>query len=237
MHYFWLWIIFFAKSWTFLDKALLGKLRWHIFATIAERQIALPWWLCLYLAAYIPTGPRVGWTTIRPRWVEHLSHNPNSEGIAEHHWNQLKVKQKCVLEIRNRLSDLCEHNRCVGTYPTLTPMPVPVFKREACGSYWHTYIIHAIADKMVFRWWDLCRFGILKKISYLYVAIESHAYRKRHVQLYSPEMERCSRTDASPDIAQRKEKEVPQERPEKSFRHHYEEPAVECGRHRNGLIR
>ena len=73
----------------------------------------------------------------------------------------------------------------------------------------------------------LCRFGILKNFSYLYVAIESLAYRKRHVQLYSPEMERCSPTDAKPDIAQRKEKEVPQERPENCIRHHYEEPAVE----------
>jgi len=48
-------------------------------------------------------------------------------------------------------------------------------------------------------------------------------------------MERCSPTDAKPDIALRKEKEVPQERPENCIRHHYEEPAVECGTHRNGF--
>ena len=40
-------------------------------------------------------------------------------------------------------------------------------------------------------------------------------------------MERCSLTDAKPDIARRKEKEVPQERPENCIRRHYEEPAVE----------
>jgi len=34
-----------------------------------------------------------------------------------------------------------------------------------------------------------------------------------------------------------KRKEVPQERPESCIRHHYEEPAVECGIHRNGLTR
>ena len=94
-----------------------------------------------------------------------------------------------------------------------------------------------MADKMYPADGNLCIFGILKNFLYLYVAIESHAYRKRHVQLYSPEMERCFRTDASPDIAQRKEKEVPQERPENCIRHHYEEPAVEYGRHCNGLIR
>ena len=107
------------------------------FATIAERQIALPWWLRLYLTAYIPPGPREGWTKIRPRWVEHYRTTPTV----------------CAW-FRNRLSDLCEHNRCAGIYPTLTPMPMPVFKRDAYGSYWHTYIIHAIADKMIFRWWE-----------------------------------------------------------------------------------
>ncbi|WP_413544829.1 hypothetical protein VCM39_04050 [Bacteroides sp. CG01] len=50
-------------------------------------------------------------------------------------------------------------------------------------------------------------------------------------------MERCSRTDAKPDIAQRKEKEVPQERPKHRFRQHDEEPAVESGTYRNGLTR
>lgn len=132
MHYFWLWITFFVNSWTFMNKALLGKLRWQIFATIAERQIALPWRLRLYFTAYLPPSPREGWTIIRSRWVEHLSHNPKS-----------------VLEFRSRFSDLCEYNRCAGTYPTHTPMPVPVFKRDACGSYLHTYNIkHIIADKM-----------------------------------------------------------------------------------------
>lgn len=108
------------------------------FATIAERQIALPWRLRTYLAAYISYSPREGWTKIRSRWVDHYCTTP----------------EVCVLEIRNRLSNLCEHNRCAGIYPTLTPMPMPVFKRDAYGSYWHTYIIHTIADKMVFRWWE-----------------------------------------------------------------------------------
>lgn len=46
--------------------------------------------------------------------------------------------QQCVLEFRNRLSDLCEHNRCAGISPTLTPMPVLVFKHDTCGSYQYT---------------------------------------------------------------------------------------------------
>lgn len=39
MHYFWLWMTFFAESWTFLNKALLGKLRWRILRP--ERSVRL----------------------------------------------------------------------------------------------------------------------------------------------------------------------------------------------------
>ncbi len=46
----------------------------------------------------------------------------------------------------------------------------------------------------------LCRFGNLGKFCYLYVTIEGSARPKRHVQLYRPEQERCSLTDAMPDI-------------------------------------
>ena len=46
----------------------------------------------------------------------------------------------------------------------------------------------------------LCRFGNLGKFCYLYVTIEGIARPKRHVQLYRPEQERCSPTDAMPDI-------------------------------------
>ena len=46
----------------------------------------------------------------------------------------------------------------------------------------------------------LCRFGNLGKFCYLYVTIEGNARPKRHVQLYRQEQERCSPTDAMPDI-------------------------------------
>ena len=127
-------------------------------------------------------------------------------------------------------------NRCAGTYPSLTPTPVPMFRRDTCGRYRHTYITHDSSTNST-AGGRLCRFGILENFSYLYVTIDGRAYRTRHVQTLQPVLERCSRTDAKPDIAQRKEKEVPQERPKHRFRHHYEEPAVECGTHRNGLIR
>ena len=112
------------------------------FATIAERQKAPPWLLRHYLAAYILTGPREGQKMIRLRWVERSTHNP----------------EVCAW-FRNRLSNLCEANQCAGNCPKFTPMPMPVFKRNACGSYWHTYIIHTIADKTDHTDPDLCRFG------------------------------------------------------------------------------
>lgn len=45
----------------------------------------------------------------------------------------------------------------------------------------------------------LCQFGNLENFCYLYVTIEGSARPKRHVQLYRPEQERCSSTDAMPD--------------------------------------
>lgn len=46
----------------------------------------------------------------------------------------------------------------------------------------------------------LCRFGNFENFCYLYVTIEGSARPKRHVRLYRPEQERCSLTDAMPDI-------------------------------------
>ena len=128
---------FFRRVVNFSEQSFVEKVAVAYFATIAERQTALPWRLRPYLAAYIPPGPREGWTKFR--------------SIRS---NTYRTTPKVCAWFRNRLSDLCEHNRCAGTYPTLTPMPVPVFKRDAYGSYWHTYIIHTIADKIVFRWWE-----------------------------------------------------------------------------------
>ena len=74
--------------------------------------------------------------------------------------------------------------------PTFTLTPVPMFKRDACGSFCHTYIINRIADKIEqpelqayikdfgkadkieHTGGNLCGFGILKKICYLYVTID-----------------------------------------------------------------
>lgn len=69
---------FFRQIVNFYEQCLVRKVAVAYFATIAEHQIALPRWLRLYLAAYIPPGPRVGWIKIRSRWVEHLLHNPKS---------------------------------------------------------------------------------------------------------------------------------------------------------------
>lgn len=93
-----------------------------------------------------------------------------------------------------------EPNRCAGMTPTFALTPVPIFKRDACGSYCHTYIINRIADKIEHTGGNLCGFGILKKFCYLYVTIDGSARPKRYVQLYRPEQERCSLTDAMPDI-------------------------------------
>ena len=69
---------FFRQVVNFSEQSLVRKVTVAYFATIAERQTALPWRLRSYLAAYIPPGPREGWTMIRPRWVEQLTHNPKS---------------------------------------------------------------------------------------------------------------------------------------------------------------
>ncbi len=93
---------------------------------------------------------------IRPHKVGQLTHNP--ESVC------LKFAAGCARP--------CEPNRCAGTYPTLTPVPVLIFKRDACGSFCHTYIINRIADKIEHTGGNLCGFGILKKICYLYVTID-----------------------------------------------------------------
>lgn len=211
---------FFRQVVNFSEQSLVRKVVVAYFATITERQIALPWRLRHYLTAYIPPGPREGWTKIRSRWVDTYRTTPKvCAWISQPAQRPMRIQSVC------------------GYIPEFTPMPMLIFKRNACGSYWHTCIIHTIADKMVFRWWEFVQIWDPQKFFVSLCSDWEPAYRKRHVQLYSPEMERCSRTDASPDIAQRKEKEVPQERPEHNSRHHYEEPAVECGRNRNGLIR
>lgn len=75
---FWAKNNFFRQVVNFSEQRLVRKVTVAYFATIAERQTALPWRLRSYLAAYIPPGPREGWTMIRPRWVEQLTHNPKS---------------------------------------------------------------------------------------------------------------------------------------------------------------
>ena len=76
----------------------------------------------------------------------------------------------------------------------------------------------------------LCQFGNLENFCYLYVTIEGSVSPKRHVQLYSPEQERCSPTDAMPDIdAITIIKRSPDLIIGRSFRNHYETPAVRCG--------
>jgi len=75
----------------------------------------------------------------------------------------------------------------------------------------------------------LCRFGNLENFCYLYVTIEGSASPKRHVQLYRPEQERCSPTDAMPDIDTITIiKRYPYLMTGRSFRNHYETPAVRC---------
>ena len=76
MHYFWLWITFFRQIVNFSEQCLVRKVAVANFATIAERKIALPWRLRIYLTANIPPGPRVGRTMIRSRWVEHYRTTP-----------------------------------------------------------------------------------------------------------------------------------------------------------------
>lgn len=61
---------FFRWIVNFSEQSLVRKVAVAYFATIAERQIALPWRLRLYLTAYTPPGPREGWTKIRSRWVD-----------------------------------------------------------------------------------------------------------------------------------------------------------------------
>lgn len=176
MNYFWLWITFFAESWTFLNNVLLGKLRWQIIATIAERQSALPWRLWPYLPHTYP---------IAQEWADSLWFDP----IRSNNWRTtLKVcawnSQPDELSIANPIGvRVCP--------PTFTLTPVLIFKHDACGSYWPTNIINRIADKIEHIGGNLCGFGILKKFCYLYVTIDGRAYRKRHVHLYIPGLERC----------------------------------------------
>ena len=43
-----------------------------------------------------------------------------------------------VPEFRCRMRKALRTNRCAGTYPNLTPTPVPIFRRDTCGRYRHT---------------------------------------------------------------------------------------------------
>ena len=109
---------FFCQIVNFSEQSLVRKVAVAYFATIAERQTACRDGCALISPhTYLPVQEWAG-----------LRFDPDGS-------NTIAQPQKCVLEIRNRLSDLCEHNRCAGTYPTLTPMPMPMFKRDACGSY------------------------------------------------------------------------------------------------------
>lgn len=67
---------FFRQLANFSEQSFIEKIAVAYFATIAECKIALPGRLCLYLTAYMPSGPRVGWTKIRSRWVEHYRTTP-----------------------------------------------------------------------------------------------------------------------------------------------------------------
>ena len=108
-------------------------------------------------AACISHSPRVGsLSMIRPHKVGQLTHNPES----------------VCLKFAAGRAKYCEPNQCAGMNPTFTLTPVPMFKRDACGSFCHTYIINRIADKIEHTGGNLCRFGILKKFCYLYVTID-----------------------------------------------------------------
>ena len=128
---------FFRQIVNFSEQSLVRKVAVAYFATIAERQTALPWRLRLYLTAYIPPGPRVGWTKIRSRWVEHYRTTPKVCA-----WNSQPAERPM------RAQSVC------GYIPNAYTDVDAMFKRDSCGSYWHPYIIHAIADKMIFRWWE-----------------------------------------------------------------------------------
>ena len=75
---FWAMDNFFRWIVNFSEQSFVRKVAAANFAAIAERQIALPWWLRPYITAYIPPGPREGWPKIRPRRGRTLSHNPKS---------------------------------------------------------------------------------------------------------------------------------------------------------------
>ena len=76
---------FFRQVVNFSEQSHVKKVMVAYFAIRAACKIALSGWLHHYLTAYIPPGPREGWSTIQSRWVEYLPHNTNFEGIAEHH--------------------------------------------------------------------------------------------------------------------------------------------------------
>lgn len=110
------WIVnFFGQS--FVRKVAVAN-----FATIAERQIALPWRLRPYTPQTQPAAQE---------WADSLWADP--EGSDPMH-----NTRRCVPEFRSRMRNILRTNRCAGTYPNLTPTPVPIFRRDTCGRYRHT---------------------------------------------------------------------------------------------------
>lgn len=212
---------FFRWIVNFSEQCLVRKVAVANFATIAERQIALPWRLRPY-AAYISHSPRVGrLSMIRRHKVEQLTHNPN--GVC------LKFAAGCA-----------KHCERIG----VRVLPEPYTDIGAYVQAWHlwtlsahTYITHG-SPRTQPPEGELCRFGILENFCYLYVTIDGIAYRTRHVQTLQAGLERCSLMDAMPDIqAMTRRKRYPYQKTGLRIRKHYEKPAVRCGTNRNGSIR
>lgn len=116
----------------FFEQSFVRKVAVANFATIAECYIISAVTVAPLSAADINHSPRAGWLSMsRPQRVGLNAQHP--EVCA---W----ISQPDAQALRT--------NRCAGTCPSLAPTPVPMFRRDTCGRYRHTYTIHTIADNV-----------------------------------------------------------------------------------------
>lgn len=140
-------------------------------------------------------------------------------------------------ELLSRMRKALRTNRFAGTYPSLTPTSVPMFRRDTCGRYRHTLISHTVAHTLnrrreIVQIWNSRKF-LLSLCNDWW-----HSIPDATRSTLQPGLERCSPMDAMPDIqAMTRRKRYPYQKTELRIRNHYEKPAARCGTNRNGSIR
>lgn len=222
---------FFRQVVNFSEQSFVGKVAVAYFATIAERQIALPWRLRLYLTALHTSRFKRGLDYDSTLIGRTLSHNPKSVCLKfATGW----ATYANTIGVRVHTRAYTGADAYVQAW-RLWPLSLHLHHIHDSWQDWTHWrkFVRIWNPQKNLRWVFMAsptRTGLLPLVTCFAVADmrlkptrepcfvslcsdESHAYLTRHVQLYSLEIGDASRMDAKPDIARRKEKEVPQERP------------------------